>query len=171
MRKKHNVLGNKILDERQEQAIGNSGVVITLITFFYLLIEITYKYVSTKDILSCNWEIVLLIIMSAVFAVANRKQKELNLPKSILGRPLPTEETKTAHKRRVISYFLEALCFAVGMTVFTVTFSLMGVEEVYSILLLGLEFVGLFIVSFVLDYIWGEHLCKKYNQWLRTIDE
>lgn len=171
MGKKNNAFGNKILDERQKEAIGNAGVITTLITIFYLLIEITYKYVSTKDILSCNWEIVLLIIISAVFAVAIRKQKELNLPKSIFGRTLPTEKTKAAYKRRLLSYFLNSLCFAVGITVFTVIFSRLGVDEVYSIYFLGLEFAGVFIGSFVLDYVWGEHQCKKYNQWLETIDE
>lgn len=171
MGKKNNASGNKILDERQERTIGNAGVITYLITVLYLLIEITYKYVSTKDILNCNWEIVLLIIISAVFAFAIRKQKELNLPKSILGKILPTENTKEAYKRRLLSYFLNSLCFAIGITVLTVIFSLLGVDEVYSILLLGLEFAGLFIVSFVLDYVWGEHRCKKYNQWLETIDE
>jgi hypothetical protein len=171
MGRKYNALGNKILDERQERSIGNAGGIISLITFFYLLIEITYKYVSTKDILSCNWEIVLLIIILFIFTVATRKQKELNLPKSIFGRTLPTEKTKAARKNRVISYSLSSLFFAVSIIVLTVVFSLLGVEEVYSILFLSLEFVGLFIISFILDYVLGEHRCKKYNHWLETIDE
>jgi hypothetical protein len=171
LKKKYNARRNEILDERQTQSIGNAGGIITLITVFYLLIEITYKYVSTKDILSCSWEIILLIIISVVFIVANRKEKELNLPKSIFGRILPTEKTKAAHKTRVISYFFKSLSLAVSLIFFTVIFSLLGVEEVYPIPLLVLQFAGIFIIFFVLDYIWGEHLCKKYNQWLKNIDE
>lgn len=163
MKRKYNSSETKVLDERQTQAIGNAESLITLITFIYLLIEITYKYVSTKNILNCSWEIVLLIIIGIVFVVATRKQKELNLPKSIFGKTLPTEKSKSAHKKRLISYMVTSMFFACAFTVLTVIFSLLGVDEVYSIYLIGLQFVGLFIIFFILDYILGEHQCIKYN--------
>ena len=34
-----------------------------------------------------------------------------------------------------------------------------------------LEFTGLFIVSYLVDYIWGEHSVKQYNKIINEFDD
>ncbi|HHX77147.1 MAG TPA: hypothetical protein GX697_02170 [Firmicutes bacterium] len=48
-----------IIDERQERAIGSVSSIIVVFTIIYLITETTYKYISTKDILTASRELVL----------------------------------------------------------------------------------------------------------------
>ena len=41
-----------MIDERQRRSIGDVSTIIVIVTILYLLVEITYKYVTTKDILT-----------------------------------------------------------------------------------------------------------------------
>lgn len=54
-----------MIDERQRRSIGDVSTIIVIVTILYLLVEITYKYVTTKDILTTSWEIILLLLMGS----------------------------------------------------------------------------------------------------------
>ena len=67
MKMKNNQSNNNenypMIDERQRRSIGDVSTIIVIVTILYLLVEITYKYVTTKDILTTSWEIILLLLM------------------------------------------------------------------------------------------------------------
>ncbi|MBS4537948.1 hypothetical protein GOQ27_05715 [Clostridium sp. D2Q-11] len=166
----NNLNGNRVIDERQERKIGKAAIISSLVTYFYLLVEITYKYIKTKDISSLDWEIILLILNSVIFYLVTRDQKEMNLPKSILGKKLPTSQSKEARKKRFISYIYQSILFSVSIGVITFIFSVMKVDSIsyFNILL---EILGLFLISLIIEYIIGERRCKKYVKWEKSLDE
>lgn len=151
---------NNGLDERQERIIGKAGVIATLITYIYLIVEMLYKYVTTKDIFNCNWELGLLIIISVVINVIIRTDKELDLPKNFVGITLSLGNTKEDKLTRIKDYLVDSIVFSIIIGVITCFF------ECVNIKYLIIEGFGLLIVSFIISYFSGEHKIKKYNKWL-----
>lgn len=162
---------NNVFDEMQQKVIGDAGVVCTVITFIYLLVECVYKYVKTKDIFSCTWELGLLILISLIFYLFVSRIKEMNIPKTFIGRKeLPTDNSKESKKKRVISYLAEALAFSVALSVITFGFSKMGIDIVNNTEIL-IDAVGLFAVAMVINFIVGEYSCNKYEIWKKSLDD
>ena len=69
-----NIIKNKAIDEMQERLMGRAGIICVEITILYLIIECIYKYITTKDILNCTWEIGLILIIAVVFRVITRNE-------------------------------------------------------------------------------------------------
>lgn len=154
---------NLTFDEMQEKAIGRAGIICTVITVIYLLAISIYKYIMTKDILKCSEELGLLMIICVVFYLCIGNQKEMNLPKTITGITLPTDENKVSIRKRFFAYLIDSLMFSVALIIITYVF-----ERTTKHLLL--EGISLFLVSLILDYIIGEIRCKKYRQWEKELD-
>ena len=161
---------NNVFDEMQQKVIGDAGVVCTVVTFIYLLVECVYKYIKTKDIFSCTWELGLLILISLIFYIFVSRIKEMNVPKTFLGRKLPTDKSKESKKKRIISYLIEALAFSIALSVITFGFSKMGVDIVSNTEIL-IDAVGLFVVAMVINFIVGEYSCNKYEIWKKSLDD
>ena len=161
---------NNVFDEMQQKVVGDAGVVCTVITFIYLLVECVYKYIKTKDIFSCTWELGLLILISLIFYIFVSRIKEMNVPKTFLGRKLPTDKSKESKKKRIISYLIEALAFSIALSVITFGFSKIGVDAVSNIDIL-IEAVGLFVVAMGINFIVGEYSCNKYELWKKSLDD
>lgn len=160
-----------IIDERQQKSVGNISTLIVILAIIYLLVEITYKYITTKDILTTSWEIVLLMLMSIVFSIGMKLNKEINLPTSFLGRTLPTDTSKESKQNRMKSYLLKAFAFSTALTLITLffTFFIVVEEKLSAIQYIG-EFFGLFIVYIIFSYISGEYNIKKYNKYMKSLD-
>ncbi|MGF3113624.1 hypothetical protein [Facklamia sp. P9177] len=94
MKKKANNEIYPIIDERQRKYIGELSSIIVVVTIFYLLVEITYKYVRTKDISATNWEIILLLLIGIIYLIGLRSDKELFLPTSFSGKKLTIGKSK-----------------------------------------------------------------------------
>ena len=89
----------------------------------------------------------------------------MNLPKSVLGKKLPTEQTKQARKKRLISYICESILFATISFIFDYIFD----SEVPAYPFI--ELISLFIISLFIDYIIGEKRCKSYTEWEIYLDK
>lgn len=152
-------------DEMQEKALGKAGIICSIVTILYLVIEATYKYNLTKDILDCTWEIILILIICIIYRLCTIDPKEMNLPKSVLGKKLPTEQTKQARKKRLISYICESILFATISFIFDYIFD----SEVPAYPFI--ELISLFIISLFIDYIIGEKRCKSYTEWEIYLDK
>lgn len=160
-----NIIKNKAIDEMQERLMGRAGIICVEITILYLIIECIYKYITTKDILNCTWEIGLILIIAVVFRVITRNDKEMNLPKSILGKRLPTEQTKGAKMKRVFAYLCDSMIFTTVQVIFTY---ILDSESPTYILI---EAIMIFTISFVIDYKMGEKRCRSYEEWESSLDE
>ena len=159
-----------MLDEMQQKVVGDAGVVCTVVTFIYLLVECVYKYIKTKDIFSCTWELGLLILISVIFYLFVGRIKEMNVPKTVFGRALPTDKSKESKRKRMVSYVVEALVFSIALSVISFGFSKMGVDAMgYTEILI--EAVGLFIVAGLINFVVGEYYCNKYEKWIKSLDE
>lgn len=154
-----------VFDEMEQKTLGKAGVICSTIIIFYLLIESTYKYINTKDISNCSHELILLSIICCIFYLFISKQKEMNLPKSFLGKTLITEQTKDAYKRRVTSYIYDSISFTIGLSV--ITYMVDSIKPSIALL----ETIGLFIISLLFSYIIGEKKCKRYEKWQKSLDE
>lgn len=160
------------MDERQHEIVGTASTIATLVTFFYLLAEITYKFITTKNILNCGWEIVLIMIISVIFFIVMRLKKEMDIPKTFFGKILTTELTKEARKIRIKTYLLNSLFFALSVTVISLVFTLIteSVESLSTLAAAG-EFFGLFVISAILSYFWYEYQVKAYNKYIDNLEK
>lgn len=159
-----------MIDERQRRSIGDVSTIIVIVTILYLLVEITYKYVTTKDILTTSWEIILLLLIGFIYLIGIRSNKEMNLPTSFLGKQLPTDQSNEAKVRRIKAYFIESLASSTAITGLTLFFTFIEVEVKLSVIEYISSFLGLMTVYFVLSYLWGEYNIKKYNQYMKSLD-
>ena len=161
---------NGVFDEMQQKVVGDAGVVCTVVTFIYLLVECVYKYIKTKDIFSCTWELGLLILISVIFYLFVGRIMEMIVPKPVFGRALPTDKSKESKRKRMVSYVVEALVFSIALSVISFGFSKMGVDAMgYTEILV--EAVGLFVVAGLINFIAGEYSCNKYEKWIKSLDE
>lgn len=160
-----------MIDERQERTVGSVSSFIVIITFIYLITEITYKYISTKDILTASWEIVLILLIGTIYTIGMRLEKEINLPTNFLGKKLPIDNSKKSKKSRIKAYLLKSLAFSTAITAITLFFTyFIEVEERLGAIEYVGEFLGLIAVSFVLSYIFGEYNIKKYHKYMESLD-
>lgn len=159
-----------IIDERQKKVVGDISSFILLITIIYLLVEIAYKYTTTKDILTTSWEIVLIILISIIYTVGMSLKKEIDLPKSFLGKKLPTGNSKKIKRIRIKSYLLKSIFFSTAITAITLFFTFTGVEKKLRVIEYISEFLGLILIYFLLSYIISEYNIKKYNKYMKSLD-
>jgi len=172
------------MDERQFKIASRSWAITVLITYIYLLVEITYKYSTTKDISACTWEIVLLIVMTVVMWISQRKDEAVSLPRTISGKEVSTELNSQGKHSRLKYYFIDSFVFSVSMIIISVIFYLFAniplgfyfkiseVSEGFNLFICTvIEFTILFLVSFMFNYIWIEYKVKKYNKAIQKLED
>ncbi len=171
------------MDERQNQIIGKAAGITFIITYFYVLIECIYKYLSTWNINNCSWEIGLLVLMPVSFLFFAKKDDSLLLPRTINNKEMNFEMTSAAKKSRIIEYTKEALLFSIVMLAIDALIGFLGnfqwstfIDIINSgrltnyILYAIYALLGQFIISFVIDYSWSEYKIKKYNKMLDEME-
>lgn len=149
-------------DEREQSvntqalaAVGVVGILGTLVTFFY-------RAFTDKNPLP---DIIVLCAMALVYVIVCRKNKVYEIPKSFTGKTLDTSLDKKGRLNRIKYYMVDSLTFAIACTVID---RILSEAEIKSLVV---NFIGLFVVSLVLDYFWTEHTVKKYNSYLDSLDE
>ncbi|MGF3227403.1 hypothetical protein [Facklamia sp. P12932] len=124
----------------------------------------------TKDISATNWEIILLLLIGIIYLIGLRSDKELFLPTSFSGKKLTIGKSKQAKMQRVKSYLIESLIFSVVITGICLFFTFLEVEYVLELIVYIIEFFGLLLVSFMLNYSLGEYKIKKYKKHIDNLD-
>ena len=153
------------VDERVS-AVNDKGLAACgIIAIFYVIGRIIY--VGIKGDLALP-ELILLFVMVAAITFVNGKNHVYNIPTTILSRrPLDTEPTKKAKKKRLLYYLGDSAIFATAMSAFTFIFE----KDSRHFTEIITEFVICFIISYVFDYFLEERKVKKYNEYMKTLDD
>ena len=171
------------MDERNQKFIAR-GMAITLgLVYLYLLGSSIWKYVSTKDITTITWEIILIVMIPASIAWFARKDESLMIPKMVTGEQLPTSSDDKSKKRRKRYYFWDSLGLATVFLILTIigTFFIekdwqylllfpQWSEMTNIIVTLSMEFIISIIVFYAISYVWDEWNIKRYNQKLDELE-
>lgn len=176
---------NNVIDERQQlinlKVCTAAGIFLALC----LCVSMGYKLYTTGDI---DWEFWALFGACLVAVIARRVFGDIEQPKSIGGKLLPTGSSKAEKRARRIDYALRSLEFAVVCTVMDILVVTTGRDEITDyeiaktlfptlgetetvVLIAVVSFVIAFIVSYIFDYIVGEKFkVKKYNKMIAELD-
>lgn len=173
------------MDERQSKIMGKAMGITLAIVYVYVLISCIYVYVTTFDVSKCAWQLGVLILIPVCFLIFSREDESLMLPRTVKNEEMSPEETEEAKKSRVRGYTIEALLFSAAMLGIDIVVTLMGgldaagtfqvlgnLSKTASYILCGLiAFVLMFVISFGIDYFWGEHKVRKYNEMLQKMED
>lgn len=182
--KKHNNQNNNVLDERQMQIRSKSMLVTLVFVLACLAIATVYRVVTTDEM---GWEFWVLIGACLVAAISNKIFGDIEAPKNINNKPLPLGDSKQDKKVRILDYALQSGIFALACAVMDILLIASGKDDVTDMDLaemlfpsLGrietiavtavIAFVSMFVISFVCDYLIGEHRVKKYNALMSKLD-
>lgn len=107
-------------------------------------------------------------------------------PKDIMGRPLPTGNTKPEKRKRIKNYIIESVIFAAACAVMDVILIVFGKTDVTDceiaqmlfpslnkpltvILSAVITFSVMFLISFIFEYLITEKISiKRYNKSVET---
>ena len=172
-------------DERQ-QAITNKAMAAAFVFLLLCLFAATiYRIVTTDNV---GWDLFAILGGCAVILIARRIMGDIEEPKDVYNRPLPLGNSKQDKWVRKKNYAKSSGIFALTFAVMDILLIGFGKEsvtdyEVAEILFPTLNktttiavtaviaFVSMFAVSYIFDYLVGEHKVKKYNQMLKELDE
>lgn len=146
------------IQDNETQALANAAIVGMMV----ILVKIAYSVIkSTLSLDTFIWDIGLLFLMSITIAISLYRLKNIDVPKSILGQVLSTDQTIDAKKQRVNKAYLpSSLFFAI---IFTLVFILLPSRPLNWTSILT-DFVINFIIFFLMNYFWYEHEVKRYNK-------
>lgn len=173
------------MDERQLQinakALCWGGGFLALC----VIISMIWKLISTE---SLGWEFFALGGASLVIAISSNLMGNIEQPRNLFMKPLPTSSTKEDRKIRKLSYSLEGLTFASVCTVGEILFFIFAEKEGSDLSLVETIFPGFppvlgviisavisfgitFGLSWVVDYLIGEKfIVARYNKMLSELD-
>lgn len=172
------------MDERQYKLGLRACAAAVLVAYVYLLIEIFYKFISTKKIENCAWEIGLLVLMSFIIIFVGRKDEAILLPKKVSGKEMPIELSKAYKRERIRNYIFNSILFSIAMVSISFVLPLIGKipldfylpiadkdKWLNIVINCSVEIIVLFFISFVLDYSLGECHIRRYNKKLKDLEE
>ncbi|MFL2133950.1 hypothetical protein [Desemzia sp. FAM 24101] len=151
----------KFDDERVErntiQALANGAVVVLVL----ILCKSIYLFATNTDSLAnLGWDIVLVLALVVTVFFSLYRSKTYSFPKSLLGKNLSTELSKSAKKDRFYkAYIPESIIFTLGFAVGSYLFegwSHWTGEVMISIIM--------FFFILGISYLWGEHKIRRYHQ-------
>jgi len=172
------------MDERRV-AIGTRAMGMTLAaTYAFIMLAAIWKYVRTGDIMNSAWEIGLLVFIPFSVLWFARKDEALLLPKTFLSEELPTESDASSKERRKRQYAMNALAFSIAFTLLTIVAAFLIEKNGEPFILFkslsaswnyvisfSLMLVSDFAVFFLLNYVGGEYVIKKYNRHLDELED
>ena len=151
-------------DEREQAVNDKSLAACGVIAIFYVIVRIIY--VGIKGGLALP-ELVLLFLMVFAMTVVKRKNNFYEPPKSMfLALSLDTSSTRKAKTTRILNYLGDSVIFGVVMVAFEF---FLDHERDISNLVTG--FIIAVVISFIIDIIYGEIKVKKYNAYMKTLDD
>ncbi len=173
------------MDERQKliqtQAMAWGYVFLCL----SLVVAMIVRFVRTEE---AGWEFFILIMGCIVVLLARRILGDVEQPKNLAGKPLPTGSSKKDRAARKIDYALGSCIFAGVFAVMDILLVSFGkttsdleiTEYLFPTLNRGLvialsavvSFVTMFLISFVFTYLITEHFkIKRYNKMLAELED
>lgn len=174
------------MDERQMQinakAVAFGGIFLAVCVAVSMIVRL----VRTEEL---GWEFWGLLGMSLVIVIATHVLGDVEQPKSVSGKDLPTGSTPEERKVRKKDYAIRALIFAGTFSVldalvlafsehesseFQLAQALFPGLSLPAAVIVGtvIGFVGMFLISYGFDYLVGEKFkVKKYNEMIASLDE
>lgn len=177
---------NNSMDERQKQITVKAMAMAGAFLCLCVSISMIYKVITTENL---GWEFWALLGCALVTVISRRLMGDIEPPKSITDKPLPTGNSKRERRIRQKDYALQSVLFALvcaGMDVLLISFGKDDVTDydlttvlfpelgrTATIALTALiAFVSMFIISYIVEYLVGEkYKVKKYNQMLAMLEE
>jgi len=174
------------MDERQKTILFKSAAIAGGFALLCIVASLIYDIVVTGD---AGWELWALIGTSLVLLISRRMMGDVEAPKDIFDKPLPTGNSKEDRRRRKIDYLLQSLLFGGVFAVMDIVLIGFGKDDVTDMELTKLlfpsldhitatavtaviAFVTMFVISYAIDYVIKEHyIIKSYNRMLEQLDE
>jgi hypothetical protein len=176
---KKNLNKGKGMDERQKQINNKAMSVSWLFLTACVLFQLVYKMLHDA---SWFWELIILYAAFGIVALVRRLMGDIQCPRGITNKPLPTGNTKDDKRKRHIDYLLEAILFSGIFTLMLVPvfafsstsndtlviqiFSFGGTYNAVSVVVVCA--IAFFIVAAAVGYLScflvKEEEIKKYNQ-------
>lgn len=175
----------EVMDERQRQinirAMANGFVFLLLC----LIISMFYKLFTTDD---PGWEMWAMLGSCLVLVISRRVLGDVEQPKDIFDKPLPTGSTREDKAARKKNYVLQSVIFAVVCAVMDVLFISTAENENVDYELTQLlfpdlsrgaaiavtaviSFVVMFLVSYLFEFLVGEfYTLRRYNKMIAEFD-
>lgn len=165
-------------DERTMKNTGTAAVV-TLALLWVALIVIGlikgFKYGAE----STTEEILILLGSLFVFLVLNHRKEDVDLPKTFFGRALPSGLDKKSKGERLKAYVYDSLGNAALLTAVNVGLNRLNPNFYYTtiplespwqqiLLNIAADMAVMFAVFMIVNYFWGEHNIKKYNEMIEN---
>ena len=97
--------------------------------------------------------------------MVNSKNHIYDIPRSCTGKTLDTGTDKKSRKSRIKLYAVDSLFLAAMFNVINLV-----VDTKFSVSSAVLDVVIGFAVSIVIDYLLHEHIIKKYNKYIDTLE-
>ncbi len=175
-----------VVDERQKQIRKTAGVIAGAFLLVCFIGQGIYNIATTGDI---GWEIWAIIGYTLIFSISCNVLGDIEEPRSISGRPLPTGSSKADRLARIKDYVFDSVLFALACAVMDVILIGFGAEDITDLEIIKLlfpsfnktgiviltcifAFVTMFIISFIFDYLIGEkYKIAKYNKMIAELDE
>lgn len=176
---------NNQMDERQLQISTKAMACGFVFLFACIIIAMFYNIFTTGE---AGWEFWAMLGSTLVILIARRILGDVEQPRNLMGKPLPTGSSKNERQLRKKDYALQSLIFAAVCTVMEVLLISFGKEEntdisITQTLLPGLPhlltvvitavltFAVMFLISYSFEYLLGEkYKVRKYNQMLAELD-
>lgn len=153
-----------VQDEREiqnnDKALAGAAVVSIICNFGLMIYGLVKDDLKTGVI-----ALIQIILMGIVIAIIKRKKGDINIPTTISGKKVSTEMTKKGKLNRIGYCALESLGFCIGYTLIDVLLS----SDLF-IPGLAVQFVILFIVSFVFEFLLLKSKVKKYNKLMAELE-
>ena len=175
-----------VVDERQ-QLISLKACLAGFIFLLVCLVVATVYDIAKYG--EPGWEIWGIVGACVAVVIANRKLGNVEQPKDIFNRPLPTGKTKPERKKRIIAYALDSILFGSIFAGMEVLLFVGAEEEMFDMYIVesilpnlgetGLivatavfTFATMFLISFVCEYLVGEfYKVRRYNKMLSELDD
>ena len=176
---------NNQIDERQVQ-INLKAMAWAGIFLLGCIIVSMFIKIFTND--SMGWEFWAILGASVVAIITRRILGDVEQPRDLFNRPLPTGSGKEDRKRRKKDYCLQSLMFAAGCTGMDILLIGFGKDvadlELTQLLFPGLNhwaavavsaviaFASTFLISYVFDYLIGEYYTvRRYNKMIAELED
>lgn len=172
------------MDERTEAIVLRAMAITLGLVWIYILIVVIWKAIISADSFTGASDIGLLILIPASIWWFSREDERISLPRTMLGKELPTGLDEEAKKIRRISYITESIGLSLGWTILTILTIFMFDDTSSKILLFpnvshllnysiifGLELLIGSVLVYSLKAIDGEYTIKKYHQKLDELEK
>ncbi len=174
------------MDERQKSILVKAQAIAGVFLMLCVVASLVYDIITTGD---AGWELWALIGTALVMLISRRVMGDVEAPKDIFNRPLPTGNSKEDRRRRKIDYAVQSLLFAGVVAVMDVVLIGFGKDEVTDMELTKLLFPSLghvttvivtaviafatmFVISYAAEYLVNEcYVVKAYNRMLNELED